>query len=595
MPTSTCDVSTIFAGGGPSDAGASVMVGGQQLIPSPFLNISLEKYKAGDLTIGGVLKVTLNGNVVGSSFNEVVTTGADDVTGLKNILQIGQYRECVFVEIQCDSKIISGYGRITSLSISEGNMPTWVNMAPYSIEIDLFTNDIGLSLGQRPAFPGKIETSGSSSTVLDNLMLSSLSEQFSINVNDDTFNWAGGSYPTQMSAWADFGGWGNRHIKTNFSISATGIRGLNECISGAPSGNLQYGLKAAETYIRDRIEKLRDMNVAGVFDSPTTELDSAFSVYRGGLSFLDFRTIDVNPIENSISLSGEIIYRPSGCSGSTPVEDKVFSTLNIEQSLDSEGETITLTGSIQGLVDNNFDKIIQMAAGVSDNRFTNCNLQEKIGNANNFLVKFAKEDNLKSIANHYYLNEGFFDTDNIGYLKDTCSLSASDDPCSSVSPSPSVSNEPELCDLRLISSQINRNLSQGEINFTFVLSNKANCNVLGAKKVDVEITHDKPRDNIVEFIIPGRGDKGVLIQNLCCKSAERYDLAVTATLNKNSCNFDMQKTTIDELRACAEKILNDLKDENDVDIACWFKTNDQETIGNNTFRLNLSYVKPSCP
>lgn len=595
MPTSTCDVSTIFAGGGPNNAGASVIVGGKQLIPSPFLNIVLEKYKAGDLTIGGVLKVTLNGNVIGSSFNEVVTNGAGGVTGLKDILQLGQYRECVTVKIECDNKIIDGYGRITSLSISEGNMPTWVNMAPYTIEIDLFTNDIGLSLGERPAYPGKVEPLGSSSGILNNLMLNSLSEQFSVSINDDTFNWAGGNYPTAMSNWNDFKGWGNRHIKTNFSISAAGIRALNGCNDGDLTGGLEFGLKAAETYIRDRIEKLRDMNVAGAFSAPTVELNSAFSIYRGGLSFLDFRTIDVNPIENSISVTGEIIYRPSGCSGSVPVEDKVFSTLNIEQSLDGEGETITLTGNIQGLVDNNFDKIIKMSAGLSDNTFTNCNLNEKISNANNFLVKFAKEENLKSIANHYYNNEGFFDTNNKGYLKDDCSLSATDDPCSSTSPSPSTSTAPELCDLRLTSSQINRNLSQGEINFTFVLSNKANCNILGAKKVDVEITHDKPRDNIVEFIIPGRGDKGVLIQNLCCKSAEKYDVAVTATLNKNSCNFNMQKSTIDELRACAEQALNDLINDNNIDIDCWFKVNDQETVGNNVFRLNFSYVKPSCP
>ncbi len=99
----------------------------------------------------------------------------------------------------------------------------------------------------------------------------------------------------------------------------------------------------------------------------------------------------------------------------------------------------------------------------------------------------------------------------------------------------------------------------------------------------------------MEFIIPGRGDKGVLIQNLCCKSAEKYDVAVTATLNKNSCNFNMQKSTIDELRACAEQALNDLINDNNIDIDCWFKVNDQETVGNNVFRLNFSYVKPSCP
>ena len=216
MAVSNCDVSTIFNGGAPNNAGASVVIGGKQLIPSPFINLSLEKYKIGDLTIGGVLKLTLNGNVVGSSFDEVVTTGAGGVTGLKDILQIGQYKECVDVEIKCTETMIKGYGRVTGLSINEGNMPTWVNMAPYTIEIDLYSNDIGLSNGERPAYPGQIEQS---SSTLNGLMLNSVSEQFSLSINDDTFNWAGGDYPTQMPDWPDFGGWGNRHIKVSFSIS----------------------------------------------------------------------------------------------------------------------------------------------------------------------------------------------------------------------------------------------------------------------------------------------------------------------------------------------------------------------------------------
>lgn len=589
---SNCDVSTIFAGGGPPDAGAMVKIGGKQLIPSPFINISLEKYKVGELTIGGVLKVTLNGTVTGSSFNEVVTTGAGGATGLKDILQIGHHRECVYVEVKCNDSIVKGYGRVTSLNISEGNMPTWVNMAPYTIEIDLYTNDIGLSGTPtlKPPAPGQIETFGSSSTILDNLMLRSISESFSISINEETFNFVDGTYPIPMSAWTNFGGWGNRHIKVNFNISAAGIRALN-CTGGSET-SFDYGLDAAELYIRDRINKLRDMDVAGVFSPPTTELTNAFTEFRNGKRFLDFRTIEVNPLEDSLSLSGEIIYRPSGCK--SDIEDNVFTVLNVEQSLDSEGETITLSGNIQGLVDNSYDKVIKMATLPTNWSITNCSsYQGKILNAERFLKEFAKLDNLTSIANYYYYNGAYLDDPaDPGYLKDNCSSSAQqDEPCISPSVSPSSSSGPTLCALRLTSSQITRNLPEGEISFTFVLSNKANCNVLGARKVDVEVTHDIPHDNIVEILIPGRGDKGVITQNLCCKSVEKYDASINITLNRNNCNQSLSEAKLDDLRKCAEDILKD-KLGNKVD--CWFITNYQETDGNNSYRLSKTYVKPSC-
>jgi len=117
---STCDVSTIFSGGGPPVAGATVTVAGIQLVPSPFVNLTVEKYKVGEKVIGGVLKLTLNGTAVGSSFNGVVD-GEGVGTGIKTILDLAQRKGCVCVEIKCDSTLINGGGRIVSVSANEGN------------------------------------------------------------------------------------------------------------------------------------------------------------------------------------------------------------------------------------------------------------------------------------------------------------------------------------------------------------------------------------------------------------------------------------------------------------------------------------------
>lgn len=586
---SNCDVSTIFNGGGPTNAGAGVSVGGKQLIPSPFVNLSLEKYKVGELTIGGILKLTLNGTVTGSSFNEVVSTGAGGVTGLKDILQIGQHRECVYVEVGCSNYIVKGYGRVTSVNINEGNNPTWVNMAPYTIEIDLYTNDLGLTDGIRPAFPGKVET-----TELDNLMLRSISESFSVSVSEDAFNFVEDNYPSAsiMPDFSDFGGWGNRHVKVNFNINVAGIRTLKDCNPSGTEGTLKYGLEAAETYADLRINKLRTMDISGLFSSPKSggELLTAFSQYRGGKTYLDFRTIEINPLEDSLSLSGEIIYRPSGCGAGT---EDVFTSLNVEQSLDTEGSTITLSGNIQGLVDNSFDKVIKMSTTPKNWSITNCATPTKISYAEIFLAQFATKDNLKSIAQHYYNNKSYVDDpSNKGYLTDTCPFGSagSGNPCTSGTP-PTV----QVCgDLSLINSQISRNLTQGEINFTFTLSNKPNCNIIGTQKLEVEIAHDKPHDNIVEILIPGRGNDGVITQNLCCKSVEKYDASINATINTGSC-YPLPFSEKEELKTCAENYLKSVLDEIDPQIwTCYFLTNDQETETNNSVRISKTYVKPSC-
>lgn len=554
MNSSTCDTSVIFSGGGPG-GGATVAINGSPLVPSPFLSLSVEKYKMGDATIGGVLKLTLNGTVTGDSFNDVAA-------GIKNILGMAELAECVSVVIECNETLIDGYGRILSVSSNEGNQPTWVNMAPYTMEIELYTNSVTGS--GRIIIPDNI-TGNSSDTEL--LMLKNISENFSYSINEDTLNW-GDIACSGLST-----NFGNRHIKLNFSINVAGIRGC-----GSGNAEFIFGLAAAESYLKSRLESLTMLDLSTQQDAPTLEIISANSEYLGGDSYLDFRTIAINPIENSIEVNGEIIYRPSGCTPSN-----VFSTLSVEQQLSVDGETMIISGNIVGLVNNIYDDIIHM----NTDEWSSCAYSTKIENAELFLPYINNEQVLKDIVDCYKSADG--------YLKDTCEYNGSFNDDCSTPVTPITMPDPELCSFRLTNSSIGRNISNGEINFTFTLSNMANCEVLGAKKVNVEITHDMPHDNIVEIIIPGRGSKGVLVQNLCCNSAEKVDLSVDATLNRKTCNFTIKQQTIDQLRQCAIKALEDLSATTGFDVSCWFKTNDQESIGNTTYKLSRTYIKPSCP
>lgn len=542
--TSICETSNIFTGGGPGDQGALVEINGQQLIPSPFVNINLEKYKMDNSIIGGVMKITLNGVAVGSNFN--------DVTGdLLSILgaDIGRNSNCVNVKIQCSNTFIDGYGRILAVNISEGQQPTWVNIAPYSIEIELYENngDPIVNPDNSLDFPA-------------NLALSNFEESLTFTIDEDTFNWG-----VVAGQPASIDGVGNRHAKLNFSISAAGINGCS-----VEGGILTYGLEAAENLIESRISDLQSGNI-DLLNNNNTNLDTKadLSPYLGSI-YMQFRNITVNSMSNSISVEGSVIYRPSGC-----LFPDVLTTLNVSESVNTEGTDITIAGTITGLINMSYTRII----GDTNNNFTNCDLNNRITSADAFLDTINDNTVLKTIAAAHATR---------GYLVDSCITNNGSSPCGSIIPYSS----PSLCDFRLINTQIDRQYADGSINFSFVLSNKNNCNIPGANKVDIEVTTDRPHDNIVEILIPGRGDNGPIIQNLCCKSSRKITYSLTATLNTTTCNWN-NTSTIDSIRSCAEAILNDYKANNNTD--CWFVINDQETTGNNTYRLLQELVEPTLP
>ena len=584
---SSCDIVTIFNGGDPPVVGAQVIIGDTQLIPSPFVSLTMEKYKIADKSIGGILKLTLNGTIVGSSFNDIVD-GQGVGTGITTVLRLGQMKGCVCVVIKCsdNSPLIDGYGRITNVTINEGNEPTWVNRAAYTIEIDLYTNN-ALS-DERIVIPDSSFGSG--------LALRSVSESLSWSINDDgLFNW-GSPVCTGTALPTGINGFGNKHIKVAFNITVAAIEGLNDCICSnvTPSilsPNIYYGLDAAERYLKIRLTDLTTHGIDSLFDlngldnAPTGEITAAFLEYTNPAgAYLDFRNIEINPHENTINITGDIIYRPSGC-----LNPDVFTSLTIEQNTTVENENMTISGNIIGLTNHIFEDIIKVTDTPISPLSPDYNV--KMDAAEKFLAKLMAKDVIENMGNCYY--KQYYKK---GHIEDDCPLSAGTGVCD-ITPTPAYpgDTDDELCDaMRVIGSQISRNIAAGEINFSFNLSNSPECEVACATKVDVSVTHDKPHDNIVEIIIPGRGSKGVLIQNLCCNSAEKYDIGIDATLNRKTCVSSIKKQTIDKLRACAEKTLEDLVNEG-VDVSCWFKTNDVETIGNTSYKLSRTYVKPSCP
>lgn len=609
---STCTTSQILAA--PPSAGAEVSVDGIQLIPSPYVNITIEKNVVNDTIIGGIMKIQLNGFVKGYSFNEVAA-GCDkdgneitNKTHLKKILELAKTSCCVHVIIKCGCDFIDGYGRIISASIPEGNDPTWVTQGSYTLDIELYnnknTNDeyVGVVSAQNdcPQNSSSPDPSGSPDPCKKELMLKDINESFSISIDEDSYNWGvvdnDGTLDESVSNLLEVG---RRHAKVSFSISAKGVgggSGDSQCFPQNNSGedgsepNVLFGLAAAEKYIKCRINKLIKMDLSGISGAPNLEIVPTLNIFAGGASYLDFRTLEVNPIDQSIGLTGDIIYRPSGCN------EDVFTNISVEENVDNEGSQITISGEIEGLASPTYDATVAFtdelpniisASYLNDSQ---CLYNDKMDRANAYFQQLDKEETFKSIAEAHCKKS-------IIVVKCINTEGQEEDilPCLSTSPSPTPSpTSSSKCNLQLISRQVSKDYAAGTINFTFVFTNKdIECSTIkGVSSIEIEAIHDLPKDNIVETVVPGRGKKGVLIQNLCCLSADRWTFNVTMTLQKG------KKIPSAQLKTCArnaiQKYITDSNITPDPHAGCWFVTDHQENFSPKTYKYNIQYTKPSC-
>ena len=580
----------------PTNHGALVMINGSSLIPSPYVNVSVEKFMLGTAQIGGIWKISMNGQVVGNSFGDISL-------GLKGILNLAKKGECVEVIIECSGEFIRGKGRVTSSAALEG---TWIQTGKYTIDVDLYEN-----------YANPVVEPNVSSMIDSKYHLKSFTEDITFAITDDTFSSDGvpaissmpatiGCKSTSTSGMALLKTYfGNQHAKATFSIAAEGIYG------GCPYSSGVYGLTAAEGVITKRLGSLANLRIeelVGV-EHPTglcSNLDAGSKytpsggliksdAYNSGIPYLSFRSVSINPLQGSISVNGEIIYRPSGLQF-----PGLFTTLTIEESTDSEGRTVTISGTVKALSkgSQSYDNIVAMASTQAtrpwNNRIQDNGRMIELERFLNFIISTSGLDVMTQIGGFSSVG-----TTTQTYIVDSCvgvNPCISQTPGSSCPPIPSPSLNPVvLCGggfVRVLSSQISKNYGEGTGSFSIGLSNKINSASNGFTKLDVDVTHNKPADTVVEVVVPGRGSKGPIIQNICCKTADKYSITINANMTTNNPSY-VDPVISSGLRVCVEKTMDKLQKE--YELGCWFITNNEESFGNASYRLSKGFIKPSCP
>jgi len=458
--------------------GAVVSLDGSSLDPAPFVTLSVEQYRVGDLIIGGALIVSLNGTVY-------TTAGgfSDIASQLKDKFQtIGQKGDCVNVNVNCNGTIlVNGYGTIRSVSIDEGPEPSWTQVAAYSMEVELYENEGSLVVN-----PNTL----ASSYVTTGEIIKDLSESVTLNVDSEAFS----------SDTLSGQNIGKAHVKYSFNISATG--GGVGCSS---SVSKKTGLEAAEEVVKRRLSALENGNLITSLTSPTS-INNALSIYHNGPKYMQIRSMDADPISGTLSVSGDLILRPS----SSPYP-QAFIDVSIDSRAETTqvGRTVVISGTVEGLHNTSFSDIIS-----SSNFHSSAN---KIGNAES--AYSALRGNFSAFASAYAAN----------------TISDSSD-CTSGGLLAICSNyiAPTECGIRLVNRSVTRNFGSGTISFNEEYSTARNCSIPGAAKVDTEVTHTYPTDVIAEFTIPFRGEP--LIQNLGTTTKETISVNVNVTVENPGCD-----------------------------------------------------------
>jgi len=507
---------------------SSVIIDGNTLDPTPFVTLSIDQYRSGDLILGGILNVSLSGKIYspGGGF-AYVSAGARE-----KIETIGSIGDCIEIQINCgETQLVNGKGVIASVQVDEGPDPTWTQITTYSISVEVHEN-----FGQKA-----VKHNGKASDwISDSELVKDISESVTMSVDNDAL-----MVDNLLNTTI-----GRSNVKYDFDMSVTGASiGCKDIVSR------KTGIDAAEEVIKRRIETLAAGAISSSLGEAST-VDSDLSIYHNGAGkYLQIRNMTADPVSGSLQVSGNLTIRPNYIT-----HNDAFVEINVESSKDISryGDSVTISGTIEGLDYMGFSSFIQNFTFHSASA-------NKISAAENAWNQIKNQ--LEAIA-MTYLDTGI-DPETAsciqGSLLGICEYR--------------LPESDFVCDLREINRSVVRNFGSGTINFTSEWSNEKNCNIQGAAKTTSEVTHTYPTDLFAEFTIPFRGEP--LMQDLRTTSAEKVSVSVTVSVPDVACN------QVSLGPGCARGEVDTLAEAEGVVIDLWYLTSSTVSY-NNTGEVTVS-------
>lgn len=163
-----------------------IQINNESLRPSPKFSIAYETFKSGEYIIGGILKLTLNGEIYGASSSDLTT----------KISNISQYSgKCQTIYVACEEEtLVDTTGFVRSVTINPTDQPFVVN---YTIEIEISNlSNNKLSVSRDLAFTNLFFPNTNNAIPLD-INLKNYEENLTITGDDSLSNtgfYGGGIY-----------------------------------------------------------------------------------------------------------------------------------------------------------------------------------------------------------------------------------------------------------------------------------------------------------------------------------------------------------------------------------------------------------------
>jgi hypothetical protein len=140
--------------------------------PTPSITMEYENFFSGEYVIGGVIKINLEGQIIGSSLSDLNNK-------IKNIVNYSG--KCQTIKISCENtKLIDGIGFINNVNIRPSDQPF---MIQYSMDIE-----VGISSGKKVVVPENNFLSLYNISIPNNLILSSYDESLSLSGDESLSN-----------------------------------------------------------------------------------------------------------------------------------------------------------------------------------------------------------------------------------------------------------------------------------------------------------------------------------------------------------------------------------------------------------------------
>lgn len=325
------------------------------LRPSPKFNLSYETFKSGDYIIGGIAKISINGEIYGTS----------DVDLSSKINNISAYSgTCQTLFIACDgSTLINGTAFIRSISFNPTDQPFNVT---YTIDIEVSDTSSITTIKPDINF-----TNLYGITIPNGIILKSYEESLSLSSDDSLGN----------TAFYVDNSYTKASLKLNGQISIQAYHHMCDTFNSPDLTNQLYSI------INTRVTKLLalDNSLAAAYPSLSSYINGAYTAIN------DNKSITINKFDNKVDFKFDIYIITGNCNPKGMVDISISENTDQATGL----STWSVKGNIKGLADittNSVDHAVLSDTKLSNARLIYNNLKNKrsLAEYDNYLLLGCK-------------------------------------------------------------------------------------------------------------------------------------------------------------------------------------------------------------